>query len=275
MAKRAKGISDFYNTNKKSFARPSLFQAIISKANGSPAPDILTVNCFQATVPGLSIATTDKDKAYRSTAYQKIYEDIELGFYCGNDMEELQFLQGWMNEIINPADNHVAYYENYAEKNQIDIINLSTKGPNVSGDVIKKTGDAAIEQIGLQTGSMLLDAAGNEKILVTSIMEAFPKQISTLPMDFGTTNDILRVTATFTYRYYTQEFVANKPKELSAIDRNMKFLAKNLRHLGKKGIPLDNGLIHTLSKQERFDKYDGENNPVEYTFDDTGEMDGP
>ena len=32
----------------------------------------------------------------------------------------------------------------------------------------------------------------------------------------------------------------------------MKFLAKNLRHLGKKGIPLDNGLIHTLSKQERF-----------------------
>ncbi len=256
MAKKAKGIKDFYSTNKNSFARPSLFQAVISKG-GSKSPDILTVNCFQATVPGLSIATTDKDKAYRGFAYQKIYEDIELGFYCGNDMKELDFLQSWMNEIINPADNHVAYYESYAEKNQIDIINLSTKGPNVSGDVIKKTGDAAIEQVGLQTGAMLLDAATNEKILVTSIMEAFPKQISTLPMDFGTTNDILKVTATFTYRYYTQEFIANKPKELSAVDRNLKFLAKNLRHLGKAGIPLDNGLIQNLSKQERKDKFDG------------------
>ena len=257
MATKGKGIKDFLSLNKKAlFARPSLFQVIISK--GQDKKDILTVNCFQATVPGLSIATTDRDRAYRGFAYQKLYEDVELGFYCGNDMEELQFLQNWMNSIVRPTDNHIGYYEDYAQNHSIDIINLGVKGPNVGGDVIKKTGDAAIEQVGLQLGNKLLDEAQHDKILVTSLHEVYPKLISTLPMDFWTTDDILRVTATFTYRFYTQEFLANKPKELSAIDRNWKFLAKNLKEkYGRAGIPLDNGLIQNITKQERKNLFDG------------------
>ena len=51
MATKGKGIKDFLSLNKKAlFARPSLFQVIISK--GQDKKDILTVNCFQATVPG-------------------------------------------------------------------------------------------------------------------------------------------------------------------------------------------------------------------------------
>ena len=148
---------------------------------------------------------------------------------------------------INFAIVGLALFLSITLLSHLSIINLGVKGPNVGGDVIKKTGDAAIEQVGLQLGNKLLDEAQHDKILVTSLHEVYPKLISTLPMDFGTTDDILRVTATFTYRFYTQEFLANKPKELSAIDRNWKFLAKNLKEkYGRAGIPLDNGLIQNI-----------------------------
>lgn len=224
----AKGISQFKALTKASFARPNLFRVTISKDFVfGPQREDLFINCFQATVPGLNIATTDKDKAYRSVAYQKIYEDITLGFYCSSDMKELRYLQNWMNRIIRPQDNHVEYYSNYT--GTINIINLdvgSTENIRDANDSSESEGD-------------------NKKIMTTEILEAYPKTISSFAMDYGTTGSILNVTATFTYRTYIQKYGSSEPVG----EPVSKFLAKNLSAGQER---LDNGLIdRTLSKTQR------------------------
>ena len=161
------------------FARPNLFKVSISQTFMGVENEEFFINCFQANVPGLNIATTNKDQAYRSIAYQKIYEDITLGFYCSADMKELKYLQNWMNKIIRPQDNHVEYYTKYI--GTINIINL-----------------------GLNPSKLFKDQ--NEKIMTTEILEAYPKTISSFAMDYGTTGSIISVTATFTYRTYTQTY---------------------------------------------------------------------
>ena len=173
-------IGKFYAINKELFARPNLFKVRITNSFGTNPKENIFINCFQATVPGLSIATTDKDKAYRSVAYQKIYEDITLGFYCSADMSELKYLQNWMNRIIRPQDNHVEYYEKYA-LGTIEIINQSSRPSTLVDDE-------------------------NENILTTTLKEAYPKSISSFSLDYGTTGSILNVTATFTYRDYKQKY---------------------------------------------------------------------
>jgi len=218
-------IDKFKAITKASFARPNLFKVSITKdfVQGPQREDIF-INCFQATVPGLNIATTNKDQAYRSVAYQKIYEDITLGFYCSDNMKELRYLQNWMNRIIRPQDNHIEYYTNYT--GTIDIINLST-GAKTEGSV------------------------ENEKIMTTKILEAYPKSISSFAMDYGTTGSILNVTATFTYRTYIQTYGSSEPVG----EPVSKFLAKNLSAGQER---LDISLIDkTLSKTQRKEKFDG------------------
>ena len=53
-----------------------------------------------------------------------------------------------------------------------------------------------------------LDSAHDEKknvrTLTTEIKEAYPKNISSMQMDYSTINIASTITATFTYRYYNQ-----------------------------------------------------------------------
>ena len=165
-----KSINDF-KSQMTSFARPNLFEVSIT-----PKPisllEKLKFSCFQASIPGLSIATTDKNKAYRSIAYQKLYEDITLGFYVNSDMEELKIFQKWMEIMIRPEDNHVGFYHDYV--GTVEIKNLDKQ---------------------------------QETILTTTLYDAYPKNLEAIGLDYGTTDTIMTVSATITYRYYTQEFV--------------------------------------------------------------------
>ena len=226
----AKGISQFKAQTRADFARPNLFEVEITRGGmAAPLLQRILINCFQANVPGLNIATTNKDQGYRSVAYQKIYEDITLGFYCSSDMKELRYLQNWMNTIIRTEDNHVEYYDNY--KGTIDIISLDSQ---------EKTGDQVNDQF-----QSKVQLGENKRTMTTKILEAYPKSISSIAMDYGQKGSILNVTATFTYRIYIQTYGSG---EQTGEPVN-KFLAKNL-FPGQE--LLDNGLINpNLSKTER------------------------
>ena len=109
-------ISDIKARTMASFARPNLFKVHISKFGsiGNVKPSI-NLNCYNAQIPGLSIATTDKDLGYRSVAYQKLYDDVLLSFYCSENLWELALMQTWMEEISNPKNNRLGYYEDLDE----------------------------------------------------------------------------------------------------------------------------------------------------------------
>ena len=217
-------MSNIIAQTSASFARPNLYRVEIAnkyiKSNKYTLGK-LSLYCYNASIPGLSIATTDKDIGYRSVAYQKLYDDVLFSFYCSHDLSELEYMQDWMKMISNPTNNRLGYYDHYVS--DIHIFNLSKEGNSKGSE-------------------------DNKKTLTTTLIDAYPKKIDPIQLDYAST-DIMRLTVSFTYRHYTQEW---GDTELSG---RSPFLAKNLLAGQDK---LDNGLIdRTLSKTERKDKFDG------------------
>jgi hypothetical protein len=196
-------ISDIKAKTKASFARPSLFKVRIYfshkilhrmvKRNEKPNPEVLNLNCYNAQIPGISIATTDKDLGYRSVAYQKLYDDVLLSFYCSEDLSELGVMQEWMKLISNPTNNRLGYYDDY--KSTVEIIHLARGNKYIK-----------------ETQGLALPKDDNKKTLVTTLHEAYPKKIDPMQLDYSS-NDIMRMTVNFTYRHYTQVWGEEKPVE--------------------------------------------------------------
>jgi len=175
--KQTVSISEFKSRTIASFARPSLFLVNITSPPGlgmkkamDPTHQVINLNCYNAQIPGVSLATTDKDIGYRSVAYQKLYDDALLSFYCREDYSELEFMHNWINLISNPINNRFEFYTKYIST--IHIINISRD---------------------------------NSKTLTTTLHEAYPKKIDPMQLDYGS-NDIMRMTVNFTYRHFTQKW---------------------------------------------------------------------
>ena len=192
---------DTFKSRMASFARPNLFEVTIfdpkSKNVTGAVGQRLKFSCYQATIPGMNIATTDKDQGYRSMAYQKIYEDVSLGFYVHGDMKELKVFQDWMQIMIDPTDNHVGYYDDYV--GIIDIKTLSRSGTQEKG---------------------------NNVTMTTTLHDAYPKSLSVVGLDYGANDEVIKIDVTFTYRTYTQTFgerqesIGESFKNLAAVHKN-------------------------------------------------------
>ena len=163
-------IFDF-QAQMKSFMRPNKFNIEISKAKPSKV-ERFSMSCFQAQIPGNTIATTDKDIAFRSVAYQKIYSDVILGFYCDDKMKELNFWQDWIDSIHRKKENRWAYYDDY--KSEINITPINRSGVNVA---------------------------------TWTLHDAYPKQIDPIQLDYGTNDAVMTINATITYRHFTVKFL--------------------------------------------------------------------
>ncbi len=157
-------IMDF-QSQMKDFMRPNKFTIKISKIKAGSL-ERFDMSCFQAQLPGNTIATTDKDIGFRSVAYQSIYSDIILGFYCDDKMKELKFWQHWIEQIHNRTTNQWSYYDEYVSTIQITPINRS----------------------------------GHE-IATWTLYDAYPKQIDPIQLDYGTNDAVMTINATITYRH--------------------------------------------------------------------------
>ena len=95
---RGKGIEDFKAQMRSGFARPNLFRVDVDKVSTDKAAKY-RMSCFQTQIPGVSLATTDKDIGFRSVAYQKLFSDMTLGFYVSSGLEEIEFWQGQKDRL--------------------------------------------------------------------------------------------------------------------------------------------------------------------------------
>ena len=106
-------IMDF-QANMKNFMRPNKFNVQIG-ATKAGSRERFVMSCFQCQIPGNVIATTDKDMAFRSVAYQTIYSDIILGFYADDKLrirnkfvipsKQCNFIQ-WLHDPTNEQPYH-------------------------------------------------------------------------------------------------------------------------------------------------------------------------
>ena len=183
ITKNRKGFSlDKVMANvKNDFARPNLFEVSIDKVKGS-SQEPFRINCFQAQIPGTNIATTDpKTIDMRAVAYQKIFADTILGFYSSGDLRELEFFQAWIDMIVSPKNNHFGYYNDYIGR--VKVKQLTRKG-NVVGE--------------------------------WTLHDAYPKTVDPIQLDYGTTDTVMTINVTMTYRHFTADFPMSKVKSGNA-----------------------------------------------------------
>ena len=153
---------------EKGFARPNLFVVEISCDVGKHAyAKKLGMSCHAAQIPGINIATTDKDIGLRSVAYNQIYSDIILSFYCDSNMHMYGFWESWCKDIINPVDRRNKYYDDYAKNHNITIIQLNRQKNAVAKFILQ---------------------------------EAYPKQVDPISLDYSSSGNITSLNVTITYR---------------------------------------------------------------------------
>ena len=182
------------NIAKHGLARPNLFRVKINRArNGAES---LSMNCFQAQIPGTNILTTDRDIGLRQMSYQRAYADMMMGFYCSGDLKELSFFQDWMDHIVNPLNNHMGYYSSSLE----------------AGSQPGYTSEIVIEQLmrdAVDAGTKETNADFNVKNKIAArytLQEAFPKQVDPVQLDYGTNDTYMAVTVTMTFRRFTTNY---------------------------------------------------------------------
>ena len=160
-------IMQFKAQMSAGFARPNLFKVEIAKVKTSKQR-LYQMSCFQAQIPGHNLATTDKDIAYRSIAYQKIFSDVILGFYVDGDLAQLKYWQEWIDQIIDPTTNHHRYYNDYISTVKITQVNRS-----------------------------------GQPVATWTLHDAYPKQVDPVQLDYGTNDAIMTCNVTLTYRHFT------------------------------------------------------------------------
>ena len=157
--------------SKVGFARPNTFRVEVSHT-ALPWQPRFTMSCFQAQIPGNVIATTEKDIGFRSVAYQRVFSDIILGFYAGDDLRELMFWQDWIDDIVDKNTNHFNYYNQYI--GTVTIYKIDRQGRDVAW---------------------------------WKLHDAYPKQVDPIQLDYGTNDAITTVNTTITYRYFEHKYL--------------------------------------------------------------------
>ena len=165
-------ISNFKANNSGLFARPDHFEVqFVGPHSDANTERGLMINCNTTNVPGLTMVAGDKDATYRSQVRQKVYDDVTFTFHVSDDYKELEYFQTWMNLMIDPITNRVGFYSDYV--GEIIITNKSRT---------------------------------NTTALRTTLLDAYPKRIEPLAVDYSTNDAAMNLSVNVQYRTYKQEY---------------------------------------------------------------------
>lgn len=124
--------------------------------------------CEQATLPGVTYTTTQSRSfgEFREMPYERIFDPLQLSFYCDSKMWIKSFFDGWINSIQDGKTRVFNYYDRYTAN-----ITVNT-----------------------------LDNAG-EKTYGINLFECYPKSVSAVQLDYNS-KDVMRLQVTMQYRYW-------------------------------------------------------------------------
>ena len=181
-------IDQFKTKAKSGFSFSNLFRVDITKLSGNDTAIEQTIPflCNTAQIPGTTIATTEKALDFKSRAKQRLYDDITLTFYCTEDMEVFHYFNNWLSEIISDETNRVGFQKDY-----IATINVHKLGKSISAERPKTAPVPAPDPLGEQ--------ADNRIISTTTILEAFPKRVEPISLDYAATGIINTLSVNFAY----------------------------------------------------------------------------
>lgn len=126
-------INEFKSSFKTDLARPSKFEVsfpipltLIMFRNVAQK---LSLRCENAELPGRSLATAEQ-KIYNISEkfpYQTTYNESSFTFIVGDDMQEKEFFDSWM-EFINPSTNYnFKYKSDYSTTISVNQYNVKNE----------------------------------------------------------------------------------------------------------------------------------------------------
>jgi hypothetical protein len=124
-------------------------------------------------LPGLTIETTQAKTfgEIREMPYQKMFDNINMGFYVDNAMSVKLLFDAWMEAIQDPVTRTFNYYKDY-------------------------TTDITVE---------VFDIANKVRYIVT-LFQCYPKMINPVQMDYAG-KDVMKLLVSMNYKYW-QSFAA-------------------------------------------------------------------
>ena len=163
-------------------ASPNKFEVIFKRIPDASQPDLTQLNlmCDQVSLAGRDVQAV-LDLQYgirRQVAYNApAYTPLSVSFLCTDQMLEKTILDKW-NNLIVPVQRgfHVEYYDKYI--GEMDVY--------------------------------VLDRSGKNRTYQMHYHEVYPKTVTAVEVNHGTTNATLRVTAEMQYAFWTTDTI---PKE--------------------------------------------------------------
>ena len=178
MADNAQFIVGDFSSKISGFglASPNKFEVNFSRIPGQDdrgTREQLSLMCDQVSLAGRDVqAVLDLQYGVRRQVVYNApaYTPLSLSFLCTDDMSEKRILDQWNNKCVSVTGGfHVAYYDDYV--GHLDVY--------------------------------VLDRSGKHRTYHMHYHEVYPKTVTAVELNHGTTNATLRVTAEIQYAYWS------------------------------------------------------------------------
>ncbi len=156
-------LSDFYNEN-------------------------LGLLCYSAVLPGQSLATTTIEGNFTGVqqqyAHTKIFNNINLSFYCDSQYQVLRFFEAWISHISGGAElpNNVSPYT-----------------PGYFYRMRYPRGNSGYKCDSMRIYKFDRGLATSEAMTAYSFVQLFPVAITSTPVSYESSNSVLRLSVDFNY----------------------------------------------------------------------------
>ena len=202
------------------FSRPSRYEVLLlpptgTKGTGGDSINIMSqemrralgdqtvrrtsMRCESISFPGRNLDTTPDTNIYgptREIVDGYSFANVSASFQCGIDMREKLYFETWQRLAYNVQTWAMQYYEDYV--GSVQIFQLDENN---------------IARYGVE------------------LVEAFPKTIAEQSLGYATTNEIHKISVTFSYRYWknlNDEADLPKPIETRVANTAERNLVRNL-----------------------------------------------
>lgn len=152
--------------------------------------------CDSANLPGISLSTDDvqvtgygiSEKRPRSAEFGP----VNLSFFCDSNTKVFSFFHRWLQSIYN--------------------FNLDTAPSGTAGGLPMNTFAYPKEYYGVVNISHFDDTG--EQIIQYTLNDAFPTAVGDIPLDWGLTDQLIKIPVSFVYKYWTAQTL--DPGEIDA-----------------------------------------------------------
>ena len=167
-----------------------IFRAIPGARHGAADLLQLSIMCDQVSLAGRDVqAVLDLQYGIRRQVVYNApaYTPLSLSFLCTDKMKEKIILDAWNDKCVSITNGfNVAYYNDYI--GEMDVY--------------------------------VLDRSGKKRTYHMHYHEVYPKTVTAVELNHGTTNATLRVTAELQYAFWTTNKIGLNDSALGLLDRD-------------------------------------------------------